>query len=98
MPWSSWRRYRPAGLSVAAILVGLPLLGRAQDSLVAPTILFTDIETGPTNGGPNNLGVPIAIFGAGFGATRGSSTVTIGGVEVGGVPGLGHEERPEPHA
>lgn len=48
----------------------------------APAILFTDVQTGPVTGGPNNLGVPITIFGRGFGATRGTSTVTIGGVEV----------------
>lgn len=45
-------------------------------------VLFIDVESGPTSGGPNNLGAPIAIFGKGFGASRGSSRVTIGGVEV----------------
>jgi hypothetical protein len=55
----------------------------ASAALAAPpAILFTDIESGPVLGGPNNRGVPISIFGKGFGATRGSSTVTIGGVEV----------------
>jgi hypothetical protein len=49
----------------------------------APEILFTDVEYGPKTGGPNNLGVPITLFGKGFGASRGSSKVTIGGVEVG---------------
>jgi hypothetical protein len=48
----------------------------------APAILFSDVEAGPVSGGPNNRGVPIAIFGKGFGATRGTSKVTIGGVEV----------------
>jgi Periplasmic copper-binding protein (NosD) len=48
----------------------------------APAILFTDVEAGPVSGGSNNLGVPIAIFGKGFGTTRGTSKVTIGGVEV----------------
>ena len=48
----------------------------------APAVLFTDVEAGPISGGPNNLGVPIAIFGKGFGASRGSSKVTIGGGEV----------------
>ena len=47
-----------------------------------PAILFTDVEAGPISGGPGNRGVPIAIFGKGFGATRGTSKVTIGGVEV----------------
>jgi hypothetical protein len=47
-----------------------------------PVILFTDVTAGPIQGGPNNLGVPIAIFGRGFGAQRGNSTVTINGLEV----------------
>lgn len=47
-----------------------------------PTVLFADVETGPTSGGPNDLGVPITILGTGFGAERGSSRVTIGGVDV----------------
>lgn len=47
-----------------------------------PAVLFTDVEAGPVSGGPNNRGVPIAIFGKGFGATRGTSKVTLGGVEV----------------
>lgn len=48
----------------------------------APAVLFTDVEAGPGSGGPNGLGVPITIFGKGFGATRGSSRVTINGTEV----------------
>jgi hypothetical protein len=56
----------------------------AAPASVGPRIFFTDVETGPVTGGPNNLGVPISIFGKGFGAARGSSRVTIGGVEVAG--------------
>ncbi len=47
-----------------------------------PAVLFTDLPSGPVSGGPHGLGAPIAIFGSGFGAARGTSTVTIGGVEV----------------
>jgi hypothetical protein len=47
-----------------------------------PAIFFVDVNVGPKTGGPNNAGVPIAIFGKGFGASRGTSTVTIGGIEV----------------
>ena len=49
-----------------------------------PAILFTDVESGPVTGGPGNLGVPISIFGSGFGAERGASKVMIGGQEVAG--------------
>ncbi len=48
----------------------------------APAVFFTDVEAGPTRGGPGGLGIPIAIFGTGFGASRGRSTVTINGREV----------------
>ncbi len=51
-------------------------------ALGAPVVLFTDVPAGPTRGGPGNLGVPIALFGKGFGSSRGTSTVTINGVEV----------------
>lgn len=67
---------------LAALLLGsAPWLVRAELP-APPTILFADIESGPTTGGPNNRGVPIAVFGLGFGSERGTSTVTIGGIEV----------------
>ncbi len=47
-----------------------------------PAILFTDVEAGPIQGGLDNLGVPIAIFGKGFGKQQGNSKVTINGLEV----------------
>lgn len=47
-----------------------------------PVVFFADVEAGPAQGGPGNAGVPIAIFGKGFGAQRGSSMVTIGGAEI----------------
>ncbi len=49
---------------------------------VPPRIFFTDLESGPNTGGQDNLGAFITIWGEGFGATRGNSIVTIGGVEV----------------
>jgi hypothetical protein len=48
----------------------------------APRLLFTDLESGPKTGGQDNLGAFITLYGEGFSATRGSSTVTIGGQEV----------------
>ncbi len=56
--------------------------GGSLPALGGPAIFFSDVEAGPTSGGPDDLGVPIAIFGKGFGAQRGTSTVTIGGLEV----------------
>jgi hypothetical protein len=47
-----------------------------------PALFFTDIESGPNSGGQDTLGAFITLWGEGFGATRGTSTVTIGGHEV----------------
>lgn len=47
-----------------------------------PRVFFTDIESGPTTGGQDDLGVFITIYGEGFGATQGDATVTMGGQEV----------------
>lgn len=82
MPFSFRWRGRVAVLLAFWGFLVQPRQSEAQPALAPPTILFTDVQTGPTTGGPNNLGVPIAIFGTGFGASRGSGTVTIGGVEV----------------
>lgn len=59
-------------------------------------MLFVDVDAGLVNGGPQGLGVPISIFGHGFGATRGNSRVTIGGVEVASylVWGAGNAQNP----
>lgn len=51
-------------------------------SVAGPRLLFTDLTSGPGEGGQDDLGVFITLFGEGFGATRGNSTVTIGGQEV----------------
>jgi hypothetical protein len=48
-----------------------------------PVLLFSDIESGPSSGGENDLGPFITLYGLRFGAERGDSIVTIGGSEVG---------------
>lgn len=62
----------------------LGVLAGAAPALAArpPAVLFADVPSGPTTGGVHGHGAPIAIFGTGFGASRATSTVTIGGVEV----------------
>ncbi len=47
-----------------------------------PRLFFSDLESGPNTGGENNLGAFITLYGEGFGASRGASTVTVGGKEV----------------
>ena len=72
-----------AALLLLATAAATPLPAIAKGAALArPAILFTNIVAGPTSGGPDNLGVPISIFGKGFGASQGTSTVSINGVEV----------------
>src|SRR5579864_4078039 len=54
-------------------------LGLSAQSTLLPRIFFSDLESGPNIGGQKNRGVWVTIWGKGFGAARGSSTVTIGG-------------------
>ena len=56
--------------------------GPAQAGVAPPQLFFTDLESGPNTGGQDNLGPFITLWGEGFGATRGTSRVTIGGQEV----------------
>jgi len=47
-----------------------------------PVIFYTDVTNGPGTGGENNQGCYLSIFGKNFGASQGSSSVTIGGGEA----------------
>jgi hypothetical protein len=51
----------------------------SSQTVSPPRLFFTDIITGANQGGENNNGVYLSIYGKGFGATQGNSTVTIGG-------------------
>jgi len=48
-------------------------------SAQTPRIFFSDLESGPNVGGKSNNGAWVTIWGKGFGAERGASTVTVGG-------------------
>ncbi len=54
----------------------------ASVTTLPPVVFFTDLDSGPKTGGEHNNGVYVTIFGRNFGATRGTSTVTIGGGQV----------------
>jgi hypothetical protein len=81
-----------------AVVIRRPVVRPLRTTVATPppSILFTDVVSGPLSGGPDNLGVPITIVGKGFGATRGSSTVTIGGVEVAAYPVWGSRNAMNP--
>jgi hypothetical protein len=69
-------------------LLSLLLLSAAFMSAQAapPRIFFSDLESGPKTGGQNNNGVWVTIWGKGFGATQGTSAVTVGGGAVASYP------------
>lgn len=58
---------------LAALLFASSLFG------AAPVIFFTDLVNGPNSGGENGDGAYVTLYGVNFGATRGTSTVTVGG-------------------
>src|SRR6476619_3848923 len=75
---------RFASLFVIGIILACSLGLRAQSpsnltTTIPPRIFFSDLDSGPNTGGQKNHGVWVTIWGKGFGAERGSSTVTIGG-------------------
>src|SRR5438552_1006134 len=47
-----------------------------------PVLFYSDLDSGPTTGGDNNQGVYVTVWGKNFGASRGTSTVTVGGGPV----------------
>src|SRR6266852_6855016 len=51
-----------------------------------PRIFFSDLESGPKSSGEKGQGAFVTIYGKGFGASQGSSRVTIGGGQAGAYP------------
>jgi hypothetical protein len=64
-------------LSIAIItLVVCSTAMLAQSS--TPQVFYSDLESGPNTGGQNNNGAFVTLWGKGFGASQGTSTVTVG--------------------
>ena len=69
------------------LLQSLAALLSAGMSLGAvPHLFYTDLTSGPKSGGQNNAGAFVTLYGANFGAARGSSSVTIGGAPASSYP------------
>ncbi|HEY6460356.1 MAG TPA: IPT/TIG domain-containing protein, partial [Polyangiaceae bacterium] len=49
-------------------------------------VFFTDLTSGPATGGQDGKGAFVTLYGNGFGASQGASTVTVGGGAVAGYP------------
>jgi len=71
-----------------AILVLVFFLGAlgSQAQTTPPRVFFSDLQSGPNTGGQNSQGVFLTIWGTGFGAAQGASTVTVGGGLVNNCP------------
>jgi hypothetical protein len=65
-------------MTVALLFSAMSLVAQAQQ----PQIFFSDIESGPNVGGQNGNGSFVTIWGKGFGAAQGTSTITVGGGAV----------------
>lgn len=70
-------------LGLCGLVLG-SLLGFGQT--LPPNIFYSDLEAGPSQGGENNAGAYVSIYGKNFGASRGSSTVTVGGGAAASYP------------
>ena len=67
------------------VVVGL-LSSASVFAQSAPRLFFSDLESGPNTGGENGKGAWVTVWGKGFGATQGTSTVSVGGGLVAGYP------------
>src|SRR5437870_323841 len=77
------KRYKCFLLFLLGTLLGAPA-SWAQS--LPPRIFFSDLESGPNTGGQNGKGAFVTIYGRNFGATRGTSTATVGGGAVDNCP------------
>lgn len=68
-------------LFTVIMVLAFPLISYAK-----PVLFYSDIISGPNTGGRNNNGVFVRVFGKGFGASRGTSTVSVGGGLVASYP------------
>src|SRR3954469_5412455 len=50
--------------------------GQAQST--APRVFYSDLQSGPATGGQDSRGAFVTVYGKGFGATRGTSSVKVG--------------------
>jgi hypothetical protein len=79
-------RHRSSLYAIALAGFLLAIAANPGAAQAAPTLRFSDLESGPNTGGEGNLGAFVTVYGTGFGATRGTSTVTVGGGAVANYP------------
>src|SRR2546423_11214392 len=60
------------------LTVAVTFLSAVACAQTAPAIFYSDLDSGPNTGGQSNKGAFVTLYGKGFGATRGTSAVSIG--------------------
>lgn len=60
----------------------------------APVLFYSDLTDGPRTGGENAKGAYVCVYGRNFGASRGGSTISIGGTDVDNYPVWGSGNAP----
>ena len=76
----------PKVLPLVALFSLISLWGAAPVQAATPHISYSDLESGPNNGGENNAGAYVTVYGKNFGVTRGSSFVNVGGGQAVNYP------------
>jgi hypothetical protein len=70
-------------MKILVSILALMLLPSWTSAQTLPVLFYTDIESGPASGGEGGKdGAFVCVYGENFGATRGNSSIQIGGVEV----------------
>ncbi len=67
---------------MAFVVVILAFLVAAPAFASAPVCMYQDVQSGPATGGEGGNGIYLNIYGLNFGASQGSSTVTVNGTPV----------------
>src|SRR5205823_10826045 len=60
--------------------------GSGPGPIAGAALFFSDLTSGPNQGGQNDKGAFVTVWGNGFGDARGTSTVTIGGGSADNYP------------
>lgn len=77
---------RVARYLAVVVLVSTIAYCHALRALEAPVLSYSDIDSGPAVGGQSGKGAFVTLYGYHFGAVRGASLVTIGGVPADSYP------------
>jgi hypothetical protein len=72
-----------SALPLAALLLSLSLNSQSQTAVPEPVLFYSDIDSGPERGGEGGTdGAFVCVYGENFGASRGSSALTVGGMPM----------------